>query len=101
MDGSSALQLLGAAPSWSLLVGALLPLAVAVVNRKSWPRWAKALCSIVCCVLAAAGTVWLAGSFNVHDWAGTLAVVAAAAYSSFHWVWQQAGVTQAVEAKTG
>ncbi len=100
MDGSSVLQLLDAAPSWSVLVGALLPLAVAIVNRKGWPKWAKALCSVICCILASVGTVWLAGRFNVHDLAGTLVVVAAATYSSFHWVWQQAGVTQTVEAKT-
>ncbi len=94
-------DLLSTLDRWSLLVGALLPVLIAAVNRAAWPGWAKLACSATVCLIASAVTAFLNGSLNGDDVVGSLILIGFTTYSTYHWAWKPSGVAQRVENATG
>lgn len=87
---------------WSALVGALLPMLVAVIQQHTWPTWVRSVAALVSSLVAAIPTVYLQGpqDFTWSRWttaALTILTVTLATYESF---WKKTGVAPAIEAAT-
>jgi hypothetical protein len=92
--------------SLDLVIGWLLPLVIAVLNRPSFPKWARVL--VMVGVAAVAGVIAAAtqGVFNDFDWSNagqlftTIALIAALAHGFYEKFWLRIGVATAIEEKT-
>lgn len=82
----------------------LLPLAIAVIQRRAWPDWARTLVAFGCYLAATALTMWFVGALGqpatARAWVRTFAVVFMGAYSAFKLVWQPTGLVQQIERAT-
>jgi hypothetical protein len=96
MDSTLA-DALTALDRWSILVGTLLPLLVATINRQSWPGWARLLVTTVAVLLASAITVYLQGAWDAKDWVGSMILVGSFALATYQWAWKPSGVAPAIE----
>ena len=85
---------------WSLLVGVLLPIVVATINRSVWPGWAKAAVVIVTSSAAGGVTAWLTGVLTGGTWLHSALVVGVAAVGSWRVFWRPSGIGPAVERAT-
>lgn len=86
---------------WTTVVGILLPLAVAVVNRTAWASGAKALMALLICVLAAGGDVYFKGAFSLKAWSQTALYIFFLVVTTYVGVWRPTGLADAVEKRTG
>lgn len=100
-----ALPLVGPLPStidqWTMLVGILLPLGIAVVNRTAWGSIAKALAAVALCVLAAAGDVYLKGPFSAGSLGQNALAIFFLVVTTYHGFWKPTGITDYVEQHVG
>lgn len=86
---------------WSLLVGFFLPLVISAIQRASWSNPVRALVALGACVVAALGTVWLAGDFNTKDIVSSVLLVLVTALATYKGLWKPTGVSPGIEAHTG
>lgn len=88
----------------ALVLGILLPLAIAVIQQRAWPDWARALVAFGIYFLATALTMWFVGTFgdptSVREWVRTFLTIFATAYGSFKLAWQPSGLTARIERAT-
>lgn len=82
------------------LVGALMPLVIALINQAHWSPRVKGGVALGVCVLAAALTEVLRGSSDWRDWRNTGVVVFGAALFLYRTWWQPSGITDTVERAT-
>lgn len=87
--------------SVSLMVGAILPPLIAVINRKSWSSEVKGLFALAICIIAAAAVAWWERTLDWHNLRQTIPLVIAAAFGLYHTLWKPSGIAPAIEAKTG
>lgn len=91
--------------AWSILVGTVAPLVIAVAQRPGWSNTARVAISVIFCTVAGAVTAVLDGTITpgpltfssvLH---GSVAVIAAAqvTYRAF---WKPTGVTDSIERAT-
>lgn len=85
---------------WNLLVGFLLPNAVAVVNQPGWSRATKAVWTLIVCVLAGAGTAWFNGAFTGRGVVSSILVIAVLALVTYQTIWKPSGIAPAIERAT-
>ena len=85
------------AEMWSGIIGVFLPLVIAAVNRPGWSSGAKALVTIVACLLAAAGTAWFTGQIDAADVARSFLIVFTLAIGTYQFYWRPSGVAPTVE----
>lgn len=84
----------------NILVGFLLPHAIAIVNQSHWPARAKSASAFVVCAVAAGFTTWIAGDFDAADLTTSVLVIFGAAHASYRAIWHPTGIPQAIEKKT-
>ena len=84
----------------SALVGSLLPMLVAVLNRSHWAPAVKGLVVVLSSVAAGAVTAWLNGSFTGLRWTESAFVVATAAVVAYRTFWKPTGIAPAIERAT-
>jgi uncharacterized membrane protein YoaK (UPF0700 family) len=84
----------------SAIVGAFLPLAIAVIQKTDWSQAVKSIVALAACVVAALITVAIEGNFNFDDIVTSLSVVYALAMVSYHSLWKPTNVAPAIQAKT-
>lgn len=86
---------------WSLIIGTLLPLLIAVLQRPSFKPWMRTAVMAVVCTGGALVNVDLDGSFGSARGviAQVLLVISAAVLFHEH-VWKTLGVTPAIEKAT-
>jgi hypothetical protein len=82
------------------LIGAAMPLLIAVVNQSHWSPKVKALVAVLVCATAATITEWVRGDVDWADWRGTALVIAGAALVSYNVWWQPSTIAPTVEAVT-
>jgi hypothetical protein len=85
---------------WSLLVGFFLPPFIAVIQQPSWPKWARAVATLVVCVAVGLVTVLLSGKLTGQSAvSGSLMVLVSSLVTYQHW-WKHTGVTAKIEHAT-
>lgn len=82
------------------VVGALMPLIIAVVTQAHWSPRVKAAVALGVCVVAAASTEALQGSTDWRDWRSAVVVTFGAALAFYHAWWKPSGIAAAVEQVT-
>lgn len=87
---------------WSLLVGALLPNLVAVVQQPQWPSWLRAVVGVICSIVAGAVTTYLTLEEVMWEQGMVHAIllVGIASWASYRNFWQPTRIAPAIEAKT-
>lgn len=85
---------------WSLLVGTLLPMLVAVVQQPRWPNWLRAVVTVLVSLVVGAVTTYLEGGLTLDDWVGASLTILVAALATWRNFWKPVGVTDAIERRT-
>lgn len=85
---------------WTLLIGALLPVAIAVPNQTQWSRTAKGIVTLLICVLVGAGTAYFNGAFSGRGIISCVLVVAVMALFTYQTFWKPSGIAPAIEGAT-
>lgn len=85
---------------WSLIVGFFLPIAVAVIMRRTWSDAVKAVVTFVACGVAAAGTAFFQGDFTGRRFVSALLLVFVGTIVSFKGWWKPTGVAPSIEEST-
>lgn len=90
----------------NVLIGALIPVIIAIAVQAKLPRWANMALTVVVCGIAGVLTVWAgeAGlhwvSFNAENILITLAVIFAASQAVYSSWWKASPVVAFVNTKT-
>jgi uncharacterized membrane protein len=85
---------------WTILVGFLLPIVVALVNQTHWSKPLRAIVSFAICIVVAICDVLIQGNWNGHDLTRTLVLVAFVAYTSYTLFWKPSAIAPTIEAAT-
>lgn len=89
------------------IVGALLPVIVAVVLQQHWADGFKAVVTFILCIIAAVVTLWASGeldltsaNFTTENLLATFLTIYAAAQVFYRGVWRPTGAAPAIESTT-
>jgi len=85
---------------WSALVGALMPALIAVVNQPHWPPWARAVMTVLSCIVAGGITAAVEGRFTGVGLVESVGVVLVAALAAYRWWWKPSGIADTIETRT-
>lgn len=86
---------------WGSVVGFVLPLAIAAINQRRWSSTARGVVVFGCCLIAAAGTVYLEGALNRSgDLASAFLAIFVTAIGTYKLYWRPSGIAPAVERVT-
>ena len=85
---------------WSLIVGFLLPPALALVMQSKWPTQFQAIVAFVACAVAGAGTAYFQGDLTGRRWVESGLVVLVASIATYHGFWKPTKVAPTIETKT-
>lgn len=86
---------------WNFIVGAGLPLLIAVLQRPTFPAAARSMITVATCAIAALIEVHLVHGLHIdgHLFSSILQVTASAIIF-YKGVWQPTGLAPVIEAKT-
>lgn len=87
---------------WSLLVGALLPPFVAIIQQPKWPDWFRTVVAVSASIIVGFVTTWLTAEEALWErgMVGAILLVLVAALTTYRNLWRTTGVAPAIEAKT-
>jgi hypothetical protein len=85
---------------WSLIIGALLPNVIAVVNQPRWSTTLRTITMVFICSIAGVITVLLNGGIGGKSLVSSILIMIVAAVTFYREVWSRLGVTQAIENAT-
>ena len=85
---------------YSLLLGAFLPLAIAVVQQQGWSDRLRAVVSFLISAAAATGLVYFQGDFTGRRLVSSVLLVLVTALATHRNFWKQTGITPAIEEAT-
>lgn len=85
---------------YSALVGAGLPLLIAVINQPRWPGPARAIVTVLICVGVGAGTAWFSGALTGQRWLRAALIVGFAAVGTYQTLWRPSGIAPGIERAT-
>jgi hypothetical protein len=87
---------------WSLLVGALLPTIVAVVQQPRWPSWVRAVVGVISSIIAGFVTTWLVleDALWERGMVHAILLVGVASWASYRNFWMPTRIAPTIEAKT-
>lgn len=85
-----------------VLIGALMPLIIALLNQCHWSVKLRSLVAVVVCIIAAAITEVIRNgdSFNLSHWRETAIIIAGAALISYQTWWRPSTWAPSLEAAT-
>lgn len=88
-----------------IIIGALMPPLIAVVQRSNWPKGARVAVAVVTSILVGLATTYAAGQLadvemTVSSVLMVVSLVIAASQTAFNSLWKPAGVVQLVERVT-
>lgn len=87
---------------WAAIVGFLMPLVIAVINRRDWSSPAKGMSAFVACLVAAFGTAYFEGGLSdANDVVTAALVVFTMAITTFQFWWKPSGIADGIESRTG
>lgn len=89
---------------WSVIVGALTPPVVALVQNPAWSapakKWIRVAIMVLFAVADGIGTAWIQGSLTWTRWSDSALIAGVAIITAYNGIWKPAGVTPAIEAKS-
>lgn len=85
---------------WTALVGTLMPVLIAFVNRTTWSSGTKATVALVSSAVAGIATAWLNGELAGRDVIAAVLVAATATTVAYHAWWKPTGIAPALEEAT-
>lgn len=85
---------------WSLIVGTLAPLVIAVIQQPRWPVAFRSVVAVTLCVLLGLGTTYFNGGLDGRPAVSSILVVIVAALATYQSFWRPTGIVPAVEAAT-
>ena len=87
---------------WSLLVGAVLPVVVALVQQPRWPSWFRAVVGVASSIIAGGVTTYIVSEGRLWEQGMLHAIllVGVASWSSYQSFWKPTTVAPVIEAKT-
>ena len=85
---------------WSLVVGALAPNAIAILNQPRFSPGLRTLVMVLVCAIGAFITSYLEDEFNGRSLISSTLITIVSAVTFYREVWSRFGVTQAIEAAT-
>lgn len=85
---------------WQLIIGALVPPVIAVVQRPKFPGWARVAIMLVIAVVASVVVLAVQSDLDFHNWSRTVGLVIVGAIAAYHGIWQPSGIAPAIEAAT-
>lgn len=85
---------------WSALVGFLLPLLVAVLQRPQFSQTVRTVVGICASIVAALITAWAETDLNWHTWSTAVIFIALTSWTTYKRVWVPVGAAPLIEAKT-
>lgn len=86
---------------WTIVVGILLPLVIAMINRTAWSASQKAIGALVICIGAAAVEVAIKGQWTPKNFAANAVAVFFIVVTTYKGFWQPTGIANVIETKTG
>lgn len=85
---------------WSLIVGALTPPLVAVIQQPKWNGTARTVFMLLAAVVDGVVISWLQGDLDFTRWANSALVAGVAIITAYYGIWKPTGVAPKIEAKT-
>ena len=82
---------------WSLIVGAILPPFIAIVQQSGWQLWVRAVVTLVICIVVGAITTYLSGMFDPQDLITSILTILIAAIATYKGFWQPTGIAPGIE----
>lgn len=86
---------------WTLVVGTLLPLAIAAINRTAWTSGQKSVGALAICVLAAGLELSVKGQFDLKHLGANALAVFFLTVTTYYGFWKPTGIAPTIEQKTG
>ncbi len=85
---------------WSLIVGFLSPIVLAIIQQPTWKRPLRAFVTFVWALLAGAGTAYFTGDFNGRSFVTCVLIVMVTTISTYVGFWKRTGIAPGVEGAT-
>jgi len=85
---------------WALIVGFLLPPAIAIVQQPSWTEPVRAIVTFIVCLVAGAGTAYFQGDLTGRRWVEASLVTLVATIATFKGLWKPTRVAPEIESAT-
>ena len=82
------------------VVGWLLPLLMAAINRKSWSSEQKGIAAFIVSLVAAVGATFIAGQWSTDDLVRTTLVILAVSQIAYQTYWRPTHLTDRIENAT-
>lgn len=82
---------------WSLLVGAGLPVVVALINQPRWAPAAKFIVTAAAAVAAGAGTAYFQGDLTGRRWISSALVIGVTALVTYQTGWKPSTIVPRIE----
>ena len=92
---------ISAIDQYTVVLGVLLPLVIAAINREAWTGPLKALAALAICVVAAVFELLVKGQFDVQHLGSNLLTIFFLVVTTYKGFWQPTGITDAVSKATG
>lgn len=86
---------------YTAVLGVLLPLLIAAINRAGWPAPAKSSMALAVCLGAAALELVVKGQWALTNFGGNLLTIFFLVVTSYQGFWKPTGISDAVEKRTG
>jgi len=85
---------------WSLIVGALTPPLLSVIQQPRYARFRPVL-MIGAAVIDGVVISWLQGNLDFSRFVNSALVAGVAIITAYHGIWKPSGISPAIEQKTG
>lgn len=85
---------------WSLLVGFLMPNAIAILQQPRWSDGVRAMLTFVLCLVAGAGTAYFEGELTGRRAVSAVLLVLVTTLATYRNFWKPVGVAPAIESAT-
>ncbi|HEY6008455.1 MAG TPA: hypothetical protein VIU40_09055 [Geobacteraceae bacterium] len=85
---------------WALIVGALAPLVIAIIQQPKWAETKRVAVTVGFCIAAGAGTSYFAGNFSGRSLISDILMVLVAALATYRGVWRPSGIAPRIEVAT-
>lgn len=86
--------------SWGILIGALLPILIAILNQPQWTDQQKRFIALGVAFVSGTGTVIVSGNFDPGNWVVTIAAVLGASQAAYTVLWKPTKIAPRIEAAT-
>lgn len=93
-------EVISDAQMWSLIVGFLSPLVIAVIQQPKWSGPIRVLVAVLWSALAGGMTSWLAGDFGGRSALSCALIVCVTAIATYQQIWRPTRIAPTIEAKT-